>query len=497
MANEKITRYPDDLVRISGHGSPTNFVALSNELQTITVTNAGEAEIQLIDLGDFRDIREDETQTLTLTGGAGPEDEIQTLSLSAGVENDTFKLTRGGESADPVTIPAGGFANVSAADIKTCLLTIAAWVAKGADIAVVKTDNDYAIAFSGTLGATDIGDITVTTKTGAADGSVAETNKGAAADTFKLTCNTHESSGTVTLPAGGFANVPGADIKANLLLIEDFAGLGADIAVTKDGSDYAIVFSGTLAATDVPDISVTSKTGAADGAVVETNKGIAGPAKFKIQEGGAGPKTEYVNWASNIATALQGELRTLTGDTALAVTRTDATHYVVTFDEVGSQTPFTFSDVTGFTEGINIVSILGEDIGDFTLGFDGETTAAIAADAAHGAVGSALKALPNIENADITTSGGPLGIAPVMVRFVGQFVELNTPDLTVEDDDIGGSLHTVTAVTNDGGDTRTWGTGARYALKGSDYINLDNGDHYINTGTAERVVWTKLKVVDA
>jgi hypothetical protein len=108
-------------------------------------------------------------------------DEVQTLSLSAGIATETFKLTfNTHESSTAVTLPTGGFANVTAAQIKTCLLTISDWISNTDDIAVVKTLNDYAITFTGLLGATDIGAITVTSKVGAADGSVAETTKGVA-----------------------------------------------------------------------------------------------------------------------------------------------------------------------------------------------------------------------------------------------------------------------------------------------------------------------------
>jgi len=119
----------------------------------------------------------------TFTLGTKSENEIQTISLSAGLESETFKLTfNAHESTAAVTIPSGGFANVSAAQIKTCLLTISDWTTKTADIAVVKAANDYAVTFTGSLANADIGAITITSKTGAADGSVAETNKGVAGD---------------------------------------------------------------------------------------------------------------------------------------------------------------------------------------------------------------------------------------------------------------------------------------------------------------------------
>ncbi len=107
-------------------------------------------------------------------------DEVQTISLSAGAAGDTFKLTFNTHASAVVTIPTGGFANVTAAQIKAALITISDWTTNTADISVVKTLNDYAVTFTQLLGWSDVGAITITNKTGAADGSVAETTKGVA-----------------------------------------------------------------------------------------------------------------------------------------------------------------------------------------------------------------------------------------------------------------------------------------------------------------------------
>ena len=104
--------------------------------------------------------------------------EVQTLSLTAGDAADTFKLTFNTHESSAVTLPAGGYANTTAAQIKAALLTISDWTGDTANIAVVKTVNDYAITFSGRLGRTNVGAITVTSATGTAAGSVAETTAG-------------------------------------------------------------------------------------------------------------------------------------------------------------------------------------------------------------------------------------------------------------------------------------------------------------------------------
>jgi hypothetical protein len=138
-------------------------VALSGQGSTIAVTNRDASN----------------TLYFALKG----TNEVQTISLTAGAENDTFKLTWEGSESSAVTIPAGGFANVTAAQIATALDSITGITST--NVAVVKAVNDYTVTFGEDLRWADVGAITVTTKTGAADGSVAETTKGgitAAAD---------------------------------------------------------------------------------------------------------------------------------------------------------------------------------------------------------------------------------------------------------------------------------------------------------------------------
>ncbi len=115
------------------------------------------------------------SRALTDTG----TNEVQTLTLTGGLATQTFKLTYNGhESSAAVTIPTGGYANVTAAQIKACLILISDWTTKADDIYVVKSTNDYIITFSGSLGYQDITAITLTSATGAAAGTVAETTKG-------------------------------------------------------------------------------------------------------------------------------------------------------------------------------------------------------------------------------------------------------------------------------------------------------------------------------
>ena len=109
-----------------------------------------------------------------------PGSETQTVTLSGGTAAETFKLTWGGtEATVAVTIPAGGYANVTAALMQACINSVTG-IASG-DVTVTKSTNDYAFNFAGgLLRGADVGAITITSKVGAANGSVAETTKGGA-----------------------------------------------------------------------------------------------------------------------------------------------------------------------------------------------------------------------------------------------------------------------------------------------------------------------------
>ncbi len=203
------------------------------------------------------------------TSTPGLQNETQTLNLTAGNNTDTFKLTfNAHESTAAVTIGAGTYTAVTAAEIKTCLLTISDWTTKTADIAVVKTLNAYAITFTGTLGASDIGAISVTSPVGAAAGSVTETTKGAAGpnevQTVTLTGGptfgtwTYAWTGvasnvTVSLPGLSY-NEPASGVQAALNAALPYGSTynGSHIVVTRAGTGtsgdpyiYTFTYSGS------------------------------------------------------------------------------------------------------------------------------------------------------------------------------------------------------------------------------------------------------------
>lgn len=92
--------------------------------------------------------------------------------------------------------------------------------------------------------------------------------------------------------------------------------------------------------------------------------------------------------------------------------------------------------------------------GDFTLTFDGETTAAIAFNATAAAMQTALEALSNVNPGDVTVTGGPGGAGgttPYTVTFGGQYVGVNVPQMTSTNNLTGGGDAITHATTTQGG----------------------------------------------
>src|SRR3990167_3404815 len=141
-------------------------------------------------------------------------DEVQTITLSGGAENDTFKLTYNAhESSAAVTIPAGGYASTTAAAIRVALITVSDFASpavEAADIVVTGGPGAAIVTFGGKYSGLDMGAITITSKTGTADGSVAETTKGGVPSTHAaLTTGVH-GVGTGTVLGLGSSTVAGS-----------------------------------------------------------------------------------------------------------------------------------------------------------------------------------------------------------------------------------------------------------------------------------------------
>lgn len=98
------------------------------------------------------------------------------------------------------------------------------------------------------------------------------------------------------------------------------------------------------------------------------------------------------------------------------------------------------------------VTITGSPTGgNFTLTFNGDTTANIAHNATATAVRSALEALDNIEPGDVTVTGGPGPGTPYVVTFAGQYVSTNVPEMSAAHTFTGGTAPDVAVTTTSAG----------------------------------------------
>lgn len=396
-----------------------------------------------------------ERQTLTLTAGAGATNEVQTLTLTAGIATETFKIKAGGiaseESTAAVTLPTGGYAATTAAQIKTCLLTIPMFSTHTADIAVVATSPTYAITFSGLLAGTDIPTLTMTSKTGAADGSFADTTAGGTqkssiqtitltatwdgVETFKLTYGGTESTTAVTRGTNGTA----AGVKAVLETIPALATAIDSVSGTTDAGPFVVTFKPTFLNADytvATAITVTSPS-AEGGTVAQTVTGV-GAAQFHLTRGTEStgavviPSGSYTAvTASQIATCLA----TIAAYSALTVISTDDTNALYDILVGGSAGgPFTIdfsktltgdigaitvtsklgsadgsvaettAGVTGVSEVQTVTLTDGATGGTYTITYSGQTTSALAYNASGATVTTALEALSNIRVGEVTSA---------------------------------------------------------------------------------------------
>jgi hypothetical protein len=130
--------------------------------------------------------------------------------------------------------------------------------------------------------------------------------------------------------------------------------------------------------------------------------------------------------------------------------------------------------------------------GTFVLSYQGFRTTPLAFNAANGVVEAALEALPSIGSGNIAITGGPFPAASVIASFQGSLAKVAVTQLSGDASlltgpgapyaiDIPSSVEGVTAFRRGSG-------------KGALAIDVTNGVHYINTGTALEPVWTKTGV---
>lgn len=133
--------------------------------------------------------------------------------------------------------------------------------------------------------------------------------------------------------------------------------------------------------------------------------------------------------------------------------------------------------------------------GTFTLGFNGEETAAITWSSTNSTlisnIETALKALDSIGASDVTVEDVDLasGIGSVTITFGGGLENLALPTITVEDNSLEGTDPDVAVAQSVAGATPT----ARGAAEGAILEDTASGTRYINNGTATSPIWVELE----
>lgn len=105
----------------------------------------------------------------------------------------------------------------------------------------------------------------------------------------------------------------------------------------------------------------------------------------------------------------------------------------------------------GRTSEIQTVNLGAATAGTVTIGFDGETTTALAFNATASAVQAALQALSNVDPGDILVTGGPLP-GTLTLAFGGRYLGVDVPQVVVTPTGLTGGTVTV-ATTQPGGST--------------------------------------------
>lgn len=75
--------------------------------------------------------------------------------------------------------------------------------------------------------------------------------------------------------------------------------------------------------------------------------------------------------------------------------------------------------------------------GEFTVTFDGETTAKVAWNVSAANLQTALLALPQLDAGDVVVTGGPgdeKGTTPYVLTFGGAYEGINVPEVTADDE---------------------------------------------------------------
>lgn len=412
---------------------------------------------------------------------------IQRVKLE-GVTEGTFRL----EFDDMLTEPIAY--NAIARDVESAIGALKNVGRTG--VVVTGSPGDWLVEFIGDLAALDlpvmriVGDALVA---GEHYGTVTTVTQGLAAsnEIQRVALGEGISGGTFTLSYEGQSTAAIAyDASAGGVktAIEALNNID-EVNVTKVASYWEVEFTGAHAGTDV--VQLTGSAGAS-GSVVTTQEGEEGdpPSEYMQEMYFAGdsalyngdeyaawrigiivlnpmqePEITWLEWrglSNTLASAIQGDIDwQLSGLATVSRSGSSQADYVYRLEfssepegravyqtrtdmyDYGSE-PKQFSLAPSESPGaddIQVVTISGSG-GTFTLTFEDETTDPIAYNASAGAVESALEALDNIEEGEVSvtgSAGGPYTVTFQMDRDVDEMT-INTSGL------VGGSVSVTTIV---------------------------------------------------
>ncbi len=394
--------------------------------------------------------------------------EVQTVTLN-GVTDGTFKLIFDGHPTDDIAFDA------SAEDVQDALEALDN-IAPG-DVRVTGSDGGpWTIEFAGQYATYDVpvleSDVTdLGGEEREATIFVVVAGTAPLNEIQRVSLPAATSGGTFTLTIGGETtaaiayNASDSDVLAALAALSFFPP--ADVpTVTKVGTYWEIEFVAGYAGVNVPLMTGNgaSLTGAGTVTIATTQEGAAGQNEIQSFDYADYPGIETMQWrlgynpwgltgwmmnpsAAEVQTQLEGLSEIGTGN--VSVTRTGAAGaYVYAIEFVGAKGRLDLDRLyLWFDEGlyagshaftvvqegsatsideIQTVTIGGDPTGgNFTLTFEGQTTAAIAYNASAATVQAALEALSNIDPGEVAVAGDAGG--PYTVTFsLGRDVDVMT-----------------------------------------------------------------------
>lgn len=282
--------------------SQSDYAKLSRAVRTSVVTSTVNTVDTLVPRWDGTNYSMDITSATFHNTAAlpplytGAANKFTVGSVVQGLNGSAFKLV--------LLSTDGTLGNVNATTTKN----VAVWISKNANTVTVKTsaagnlNADFAGVFVGAVTAGNYGWIEIEGEVAAAaanasvtagapvgvnwatDGQVVNfqndvqtltLSAGGNGDTFKITFNGHEATVAVTIGAGTFTAVTAAQVQATMNSISDFALAANQPVVTGSaGGPFPVTFSkGAYANSNVGTLTMTSKTGAANGSFAHTNTG--------------------------------------------------------------------------------------------------------------------------------------------------------------------------------------------------------------------------------